>query len=61
MLFSVTHVKTRIIQARNTDMTELKEYKSLNERLWFELEQAVTDRDHGWCSAPKGIAGQCSP
>lgn len=29
-------------------MTELNEYKQLNDQLWSELEQAVTDRQHGW-------------
>lgn len=29
-------------------MTELNEYKGLNDQLWSELEQAVTDRQHGW-------------
>jgi general stress protein 26 len=29
-------------------MIELNEFHSLNQQLWSELEQAVTDRTHGW-------------
>lgn len=29
-------------------MTETHEFQRLNEQLWSELEQAVTDRQHGW-------------
>ncbi len=29
-------------------MNELKDYKRLHQTLWSELEQAVTDREHGW-------------
>src|SRR5690554_4534009 len=34
--------------ACSADMTEPDEYKHLNDQLWSELEQAVTDRQHGW-------------
>lgn len=37
-----------ITLACNADMIELKKYKHVHQTLWSELEQAATDREHGW-------------